>query len=39
VLRRAGDAQAVISLSVTEAKIAAVWIVVNPDKLRPWRRG
>jgi RNA polymerase sigma-70 factor (ECF subfamily) len=39
VLRRAGDAQAVVSLSVTDAKVAVVWIVVNPDKLRPWRRG
>ncbi len=39
VLRRAGDAQAVVSLSVTDAKVSAVWIVVNPDKLRPWRRG
>ena len=39
VLRRAGAAQAVVSLTVTDAKVAVVWIVVNPDKLRPWRRG
>jgi RNA polymerase sigma-70 factor, ECF subfamily len=39
VLRRAGDARAVVSLTVTDAKVAVVWIVVNPDKLRAWRRG
>ncbi|MEV5968008.1 hypothetical protein AB0L70_39950 [Kribbella sp. NPDC051952] len=36
VLRRAGAVVAVVSLSVAGAKIAAVWIVLNPDKLRHW---
>jgi hypothetical protein len=36
VLRRAGDVVAVVSLSVAGAKVAAVWIVLNPDKLRHW---
>jgi len=26
----------VVSLKVTGAKVAAVWIVLNPDKLRHW---
>jgi RNA polymerase sigma-70 factor (ECF subfamily) len=38
VLRQAGEAQAVVSLSVTDAKVAAVWIVVNPDKLHRWQQ-
>ena len=37
VLRRAGETLAVLVLAVTEAKVAAVWIVLNPDKLRHWR--
>ena len=36
VLRRAGEVVAVVSLTVTGAKVAAVWIVLNPDKLRHW---
>lgn len=36
VLRRAGQVMAVVSLNVTGAKVAAVWIVLNPDKLRHW---
>jgi RNA polymerase sigma-70 factor (ECF subfamily) len=36
VLRRAGAVVAVVSLSVAGAKVAAVWIVLNPDKLRHW---
>ena len=36
VLRRSGAVAAVISLRVTGAKVAAVWIVLNPDKLRHW---
>jgi len=36
VLRRAGAVVAVVSLTVTGAKVAAVWIVLNPDKLRHW---
>jgi hypothetical protein len=36
VLRRAGQTVAVVSLSVTRAKVTAVWIVLNPDKLRHW---
>ncbi len=36
VQRRAGEVVAVVSLTVTGAKVAAVWIVLNPDKLRHW---
>ncbi|MFD7159333.1 hypothetical protein ACFV9C_32370 [Kribbella sp. NPDC059898] len=36
VLRAAGRVVAVVSLQVTGAKVAAVWIVRNPDKLRHW---
>lgn len=36
VLRGAGRVIAVVSLKVTGAKVAAVWIVLNPDKLRHW---
>ena len=36
VLRRAGQVMAVVSLNVTGAKVTAVWIVLNPDKLRHW---
>jgi RNA polymerase sigma-70 factor (ECF subfamily) len=38
VLRRAGQAIAVVSLSVTEAEVAVVWIVLNPAKLERWNR-
>ncbi|MEU4606414.1 nuclear transport factor 2 family protein [Kribbella sp. NPDC023972] len=38
VLRRGGRAVAVVSLSVAEAEVTAVWIVLNPDKLRTWHR-
>ncbi|MEU5876451.1 nuclear transport factor 2 family protein [Spirillospora sp. NPDC047279] len=38
VPRRAGRAAAVISLSVAGAEVTAVWIVLNPDKLRRWNR-
>jgi RNA polymerase sigma-70 factor (ECF subfamily) len=36
VLRRAGQVMAVVSLNVTGRKVMAVWIVLNPDKLRHW---
>ena len=36
VLRRAGQVMAVVSLNVTGRKVTAVWIVLNPDKLRHW---
>ncbi|MFJ9131273.1 sigma factor-like helix-turn-helix DNA-binding protein [Streptomyces sp. NPDC102340] len=29
---------AVISLDISDRRIVQVWIVVNPDKLRPWNR-
>jgi hypothetical protein len=35
-LRRAGTAVAVASVSVAGAAVTAVWIVLNPDKLRGW---
>ena len=38
VLRRPPVPLAVVSLSVVDAKVAAVWIVLNPDKLRRWRK-
>ncbi|WP_155337189.1 nuclear transport factor 2 family protein [Acrocarpospora corrugata] len=38
VLRRAGQAVAVVSVTVTGTEVAAVWIVLNPDKLRRWHR-
>ncbi|AWS42272.1 RNA polymerase subunit sigma [Streptosporangium sp. 'caverna'] len=37
-LRRAGQAVAVVSLSVAGTKVTAVWIVLNPDKLQRWHR-
>ncbi|MGW4967983.1 hypothetical protein ACWEPL_63150 [Nonomuraea sp. NPDC004186] len=38
VLRQAGRAVAVVGVSVAEAEITAVWIVLNPDKLQRWHR-
>jgi RNA polymerase sigma-70 factor (ECF subfamily) len=38
VVRRAGQAVAVASLSVAGTEVTAVWIVLNPDKLRRWHR-
>ncbi|WP_431923959.1 hypothetical protein [Nonomuraea jabiensis] len=38
VLRQAGRAVAVVGVSVAGAEITAVWIVLNPDKLRRWHR-
>jgi RNA polymerase sigma-70 factor (ECF subfamily) len=35
-LRQGGHAVAVISVSTAGAEITAVWIVLNPDKLRGW---
>lgn len=37
-LRRAGQAVAVVSLSVAGTRVTAVWIVLNPDKLQRWHR-
>jgi Ohr subfamily peroxiredoxin len=36
VLRRAGKAVAVVSVSVADDQVTAAWIVLNPDKLRHW---
>jgi RNA polymerase sigma-70 factor, ECF subfamily len=36
VIRRPGETMAVIVLAVTDANVVAVWIVINPDKLRHW---
>ncbi|MCA2219921.1 hypothetical protein [Nonomuraea aurantiaca] len=36
VLRRAGKAVAVVSVSVAGAEVTAVWIILNPDKLQRW---
>ncbi|MFI6742524.1 nuclear transport factor 2 family protein [Nonomuraea sp. NPDC050451] len=38
VLRQSGRAVAVVGVSVAGAEITAVWIVLNPDKLRRWHR-
>lgn len=38
VLRREGQALAVISVTVDRDRVAAVWITLNPDKLRNWHR-
>ncbi|WP_433444196.1 hypothetical protein [Nonomuraea sp. CA-141351] len=38
VLRRAGQAVAVAVLSIAGSEVTAVWIVLNPDKLRHWHR-
>ncbi|MBT2233543.1 nuclear transport factor 2 family protein [Nonomuraea sp. NEAU-A123] len=38
VLRRSGQAVAVVGVSVAGAEVTAVWIVLNPDKLRRWHR-
>ncbi|GLW12071.1 hypothetical protein Misp01_71990 [Microtetraspora sp. NBRC 13810] len=38
VLRQAGQAVAVVSVSVARTEVTAVWIVLNPDKLHRWHR-
>ncbi|MEV1173638.1 hypothetical protein [Nonomuraea sp. NPDC049784] len=38
VLRRAGQAVAVVGVSVARAEVTAVWIALNPDKLQRWHR-
>ncbi|MBF8185266.1 nuclear transport factor 2 family protein [Nonomuraea sp. K274] len=38
VLRRAGQAVAAVGVSVAGTEVTAVWIVLNPDKLRRWHR-
>ncbi|MFI7132742.1 hypothetical protein ACIBQ1_44180 [Nonomuraea sp. NPDC050153] len=38
VLRQAGRAVAVVSVSVAGPEVTAVWIVLNPDKLHSWHR-
>ncbi len=38
VVRREGQAVAVIGMSVADTGITAVWIMLNPDKLRHWHR-
>jgi RNA polymerase sigma-70 factor (ECF subfamily) len=37
-LRRAGRAVAVVSVSLADTEVTAVWIVLNPDKLHGWHR-
>jgi RNA polymerase sigma-70 factor (ECF subfamily) len=37
-LRRAGQAVAVVSVSIAGTEVTAVWIVLNPDKLHGWHR-
>lgn len=38
-LRRAGRAIAVVGVEAADAKVTALWIVLNPAKLRGWHRG
>jgi hypothetical protein len=35
-LRRAGQANAVVTVKVADGRVAVVWIVLNPAKLRGW---
>jgi hypothetical protein len=37
-LRRAGRTIAVVSIEMADARITALWIVLNPAKLRGWHR-
>jgi hypothetical protein len=37
-LRRAGQALAVVGVKVADARVAVLWIVLNPAKLRGWHR-
>ncbi|MFD0745446.1 siderophore-interacting protein [Phytohabitans flavus] len=37
-LRRAGRALTVVSVKVAGTRVAVVWIVLNPAKLRGWHR-
>ncbi len=37
-LRRAGQAIAVVGITVAGLKVAVLWIVLNPAKLRGWHR-
>ena len=37
-LRRAGQAIAVVGITVADVKVAAAWIVLNPAKLNGWHR-
>jgi ketosteroid isomerase-like protein len=37
-LRRAGRALAVVAVEAVDTRIAALWIVLNPAKLRRWHR-
>lgn len=37
-LRQGGHAIAVVGIEATAASVAALWIVLNPDKLRGWHR-
>ncbi|BCY09218.1 hypothetical protein L3i22_043060 [Actinoplanes sp. L3-i22] len=38
VLRRAGRALAVIAVTCVQSQVTAVWVVLNPAKLRAWHR-
>ncbi|MFD8565467.1 sigma factor-like helix-turn-helix DNA-binding protein [Streptomyces sp. NPDC059639] len=38
VVRYDRQVAAVISLDIAERRVVQVWVVVNPDKLRPWNR-
>ena len=39
VLRRAGRALAVIAVTCDQDHVTALWVVLNPNKLRGWNRG
>ena len=37
-LRHAGRAVAVVAITAVHARVTALWIVLNPEKLRGWHR-
>ncbi|WP_129311189.1 RNA polymerase sigma factor SigJ [Streptomyces sp. L2] len=38
VAERAGTVVTVSSFDITEGRVSRIWVVRNPEKLRPWRR-
>ncbi|MDT0401358.1 RNA polymerase sigma factor SigJ [Streptomyces edwardsiae] len=38
VARRAGGVETVASFEISEGRVTRIWVVRNPEKLRPWAR-
>ncbi|WP_051713862.1 RNA polymerase sigma factor SigJ [Streptomyces sp. NRRL WC-3626] len=38
VARRAGGVETVASFEISEGRVTRIWVVRNPEKLRPWTR-